>query len=128
MIIHILIGPYGSSGNSYYGGSGGYNYDNPRGPYGPPQTVDYPRYGYGSGYDVHDNINGLDWGTGGGYVDGVYGAGGYDGINIGGKVILFLKSMLTYNLNVDMILAHIEITFDTIGRSCIIRYCGYFSG
>lgn len=84
MIINVFIGPYGSTGNSYYGGSGGYGYDNPRGPYGPPQTVDYPRYGYGSGYD---NINGLDWGNSGGYADGVYGIGGYDGINIGGKVI-----------------------------------------
>lgn len=54
--------------------------------------MDYPRYGYasgygGGGYDVHDNINGLDWGTNDGYGDGVYGMGGHDGINIAGKVI-----------------------------------------
>lgn len=80
-----LVGNYGSTGGSYYGGSGGY--DNPRGPYGPPQVVDYPRYGYGSGYDVHEN--GLDWGSNGGYGDGVYGTGGYDGVNFAGKVIGF---------------------------------------
>ncbi len=92
-----FTGHYSGTGNSYYGGSSGYGYDNPRGSYGPPQVVDYPRYGsgYGSGYgygngygyDGHDNVNGLDWGTNGGYGDGVYGMGGYDGINIGGKVI-----------------------------------------
>ncbi|KAJ6636626.1 hypothetical protein Bhyg_15217, partial [Pseudolycoriella hygida] len=65
----ISVGHYGS-GSSYYGGSSGYGYDNPRGAYGPPQVVDYPH-----------------WGTNGGYGDGVYGVGGYDGINIGGKHI-----------------------------------------
>lgn len=60
--------------------------------------MDYPRYGYGSGYgsgyDVHEN--GLDWGTSGGYGDGVYGIGGYDGINIGGKVtfIVFYENVV----------------------------------
>lgn len=86
----FFAGHYGSTGSSYYGGSNGYNYDNPRGgAYGPPQVVDYPRYGYGSGYGSgYDNSNGLDWGSNGGYGDGVYGIGGNDGINIGGKVTL----------------------------------------
>lgn len=102
----FLTGHYGSTGNSYYGGSGGSGgYDNQRGPYGPPQVVDYPRYGYGSSYGNgygggygYDNGNGLDWGTSG-YGDGVYGIGGNDGINIGGKVSLFSITHFLTQLN-----------------------------
>lgn len=96
----MFLGNYDS--NRYYGSSGSGYYNTRGGAYGPPQVVEYPRYGYGSGYgsygnsygsgygygsgyDGNDNLNGLDWGNG----DGVYGIGGYDGINIGGKVILF---------------------------------------
>lgn len=99
-----FTGHYGSSGNTYYGGSGGYGYDNSRTPYGPPQVVDYPRYGYGSGYGnsygggYGNGYDGLDWGSNGyGDSNGVYGIGGYDGINIGGKVMADKISWIILN-------------------------------
>lgn len=130
---HFFAGHYGSTGNSYYGGSNGY--DNQRGQYGPPQVVDYPRYGYGSGYGNgygggYDNINGLDWGTNTGYGDGVYGIGEHDGINIGGKVnLIFFNAHSTNFCNKNRcFVAYIEISLDTIGRSRIIRNRCNFGG